>query len=91
MPSMSSHRCEICGHAVFQRPGPGRPRERHDECNKLHEALAAVERAIDGARLQQISFSEDALIELRFRLLILSTEVPRPRDALGRFIRRRER
>lgn len=82
MPRMSVE-CDVCFKPVEQ-PRRGRPRERHPECLAIHDALARLERVVEG----ELVLGREALIELRWRLIELTSRLPRVRDARGRFVGR---
>lgn len=77
--------CPICGETIRSR-GPGRPRMVCQSHRRLHEALLQVEKVLTEERPQD-ELDERHRMELRRRLLLLSTEVPRARDRQGRFKR----
>lgn len=78
--------CSICLRPVVQRGERGRFRTVHAACKPLHDALVRVEKAL--ALPLVGTMPPAAQVELRYRVLCLSTEIPRPRDASGRFMRR---
>ena len=82
--------CEVCGRPVQQPKGRGAWRRAHPECRGLLGALGRLERVLDQALdpASGIDWNGPGLAELRYRLVLLSTRVPRPRDANGRFIAR---
>lgn len=74
--------CTICGRRI-DPPKRGPIAETHPACFPLMDALQRLERQLQ--RLPDLTPTK--LLELRYRLLCASTEVPRPRDERGRFIR----
>ena len=90
---MSGMTCETCGRAMPCQT-MGRPRKYcGTECRLLNEALVRAEKALGpvvAALLADGKRGAVALVELRYRMFTLITdEIPRPRDARGRFIKRR--
>lgn len=78
--------CSVCGHTV-ESGLRGPMREVHKECEPLRDTLTRLKAQL--ASLPPMTARQ--LLNVRYELLCMSTEVPRPRDANGRFIRREKK
>lgn len=73
-----THVCEVCGRRVTSG-ARGRVRTQHRECKPLADALNRLEK-----HLQQLpDMTPGALADLRYRILLASTAVPRARYPKG--------
>lgn len=84
--SQKSIVCSVCGREVEQPPRGYRL--RHAACVQLHEDLERLRKHVaqlaEGTHPAQLQ--PEQLATLRFELFCLASDMPRPRDAQGRFV-----
>lgn len=85
--------CSICGRAVVSGVS-GRQKETHKDpdaeidCKAVADAFVRLEKVLKPEVLARLNLTGSALLELRYRVFVLASEVPRARDSRGRFLRR---
>ena len=78
--------CDVCGRAVEQ-PTRGY-RLYHTECKALHDDVERIKKHLDRleAGTHEVKLTTKRAAQLRFDLFCMVSQVPRPRDARGRYV-----